>query len=267
MSLSWEREASESLVHSRHIRGPLLGYLLAPRTGNLHFEEAVTRVIQENWEAQERAKERFRSSLNNSHHRRANLLKELDEFSQGIEAAVDRKLHKETEARMGVLRTTLKKVEASINETEDCLKESWMREEEAHWGDWGESDSSEEQDQDVIVEREQESGPNGVEAMGPPTPIANVQEAEPSMDMDMEDVPPLTSKDATTVTPEEDEVLMGDPASVAGEMAWLQLPLRTARSPRMGKPHNRSHPPLCVNEVLHLSPLNNLQGAQHEPSK
>ena len=37
MSLSWEREASESLVQSRHDRGPLLSYLLAPRTSNLRF--------------------------------------------------------------------------------------------------------------------------------------------------------------------------------------------------------------------------------------
>ena len=67
MSLSWEREASESLVQSRHVRGPLLSYLLAPGTGNLCFEEVVTRVIQENWETHERVKERFRSSLNSSH--------------------------------------------------------------------------------------------------------------------------------------------------------------------------------------------------------
>ena len=33
MSLSWEREASESLVQWRHVRGPLQSYLLAPRTG------------------------------------------------------------------------------------------------------------------------------------------------------------------------------------------------------------------------------------------
>ena len=67
LSLSWEREASESLVQSRHIRGPLLSYLLAPRTGNLYFEEVVSRVLQENWEKHERVKERFRSSLNSSH--------------------------------------------------------------------------------------------------------------------------------------------------------------------------------------------------------
>ena len=66
ISVSWEREALESLVQSRHIRGPLLSYLLAPRTGILCFEEVVSRVLQENWEKHERAKERFRSSLNSS---------------------------------------------------------------------------------------------------------------------------------------------------------------------------------------------------------
>ena len=55
---------------------------------------------------------------------------------------MDRKLHKEAETRMGVLCTALRKVEASINESEDHLKESWMREEEAHQQDRGESDSS-----------------------------------------------------------------------------------------------------------------------------
>ena len=103
MSLSWEREASESLVQSRHDRGPLLSYLLAPRTGNLHFGEVVTRVLQENWETHERVKERFRSTLNSSHHQWARLSQELDELSQEIEAAMDRKLRKQTKERMGVL--------------------------------------------------------------------------------------------------------------------------------------------------------------------
>ena len=66
MSLSWEKEALESLVQSRHSKGLLLSYLLAPRTSNLHFEEAVNRVLQKNQEEHERAKEKFRSSLNRS---------------------------------------------------------------------------------------------------------------------------------------------------------------------------------------------------------
>ena len=132
MSLSWEREASESLVQSRHNRGSLLSYLLALRTSNLRFEEVITQVLQENWETHERAKERFRSALNSSHRRRAKLLQELDELSQGIEATMDRKLHKQTEERIGILRAALKKVETSIAESKDHLKESQMRDEEAH---------------------------------------------------------------------------------------------------------------------------------------
>ena len=233
MSLSWEREASESLVQSRHIRGPLLGYLLAPGTGNLCFEEVVTQVVQENWEAHERVKGRFRSSLNSSHRRWSKLLQELDELSQGIEAATDKRICKETETRMGILQTTLKKVEASIDKSKDHLKESQIREEEACQEDWGESDSSEEQN--IVVEGAQESGPTGAEAMGPPIPMASVQAAEPSMDVEMEDILPLTSKDATAVTPKEDEVLTGDPASVVGEMAWLQVASPDSQKPEDGK--------------------------------
>ena len=90
MSLGWEKEALESLVLSRHMRGHLLSYLLAPGTGNLHFEEVATQVVQENWEMHEKAKGRFRSSPNSNHRWQAKLLKELDELSQGIEAAMDK---------------------------------------------------------------------------------------------------------------------------------------------------------------------------------
>ena len=69
-----------------------------------------------------------------------------------MEATVDRKVHKEIEERMGILRTALKKVEASITENEDHLEESWMREEEAHYGDWDHSNSSKEHEGDIMVE-------------------------------------------------------------------------------------------------------------------
>ena len=167
----------------------------------------------------ERAKERFRSSLNSNRCRWAKLLQELDELSQGIEAAADRKLRKETEIRMGVLRTALRKVETSINESKDHLEESQIREEDACQVDWGQSDSNTDEDGDVIVEGAQESGPTGVEATGPPIPMASTQEAECAMEVDIGDMPQLASEDTTTVTPEEDDMLTGYPTSVAGEMA------------------------------------------------
>ena len=228
MSLSWEKEALVSLVLSRHVRGHLLSYLLAPGTGNLRFEEVATRVVQENWETHERAKERFRSSLNSNHRRWAKLLQQLDELSQGIEAATDKKLHKETELRMGILQTTLRKVETSINESEDHLEESWMRDEEAHQVDQGQSDSNTDEDGDVIVEEAQESGPTSVEATGPPIPMAGTQEAKRAMDVDISDIPQLASEDATAVTPEEDST------SVAGEMARLQVTPPESHEPEDG---------------------------------
>ena len=103
MALSWEKEALESLVQSRHVRGLLLGYLLAPGTGNLFFEEVVNTVVQENWEEHERVKEKFRFSLNRSHWQQTRLSQELDDLSQGMEAAMDGKVQKEIEERMGVL--------------------------------------------------------------------------------------------------------------------------------------------------------------------
>ena len=104
-------------------------------------------------------------------------------------------------------------------DSEDHLEESRIGEEEAHQGDQGQSDSSEGQDGDVMVERPEESGPTGAESTGP----LRSQEAEPSMEVDVDNILPLTSGDATTVTAGEDKMLTGDPASMTGEMARLQV--------------------------------------------
>ena len=55
------------------------------------------------------------------------------------------------------------------------------------------------------------------------------------MEVDVDNIPPLTSDDATTVTAEEDEVLMGGPASVAGEMARLQVSSPNSHKPEDGE--------------------------------
>ena len=136
---------------------------------------------------------------------------------------------------MGTLRTALRKVETSINESEDHLKESRMRQEEAHQVHCGQSDSNTDEDGDVIVEGVQESGPTSADAPGPPIPMTSTQEAEHAMDVDISDMPQLTSGDATTVTPEEDDMLTGDPTSVAGEMARLQVTPPKSHEPEDGK--------------------------------
>ena len=231
MSLSWEKEASETLVQSRHNRGPLLSYFLAPGTDKLRYEEVVSRVLQENWEKHEEVKEKLRSSLNRSHRQRTTLTRELDKLSQGMEVAADGKVRKDIEERMNVLQTSLKKVEDAVAVNENHLEESRIWEEEAHQGDQGQSDSSEEHEGDVVVEEPEESGPTGAESTSP----LESQETKPSMEVDLDDIPPLTSGDATTVTAEEDEMLMGDATSVTGEMAWLQVASPPSHKPEDGE--------------------------------
>ena len=233
MCLSGEREASESLVLSRHVRAPLLSYLLAPRTGNLCFEEVATQVVEENWEAHEMAKGRLRTLLHSNHRRRAKLLKELDDLSKGFKAA--RKPRKETEIRIGILRSALRKVETSISESEDHLEESRIREEEVRPVDRDQSDSNTDNDRDVVVEGEQDTGPTSAEAPDPPTPTASAPEAEHAMEVEVSGMPQLTSEDATTVTPEEDDMLTGDPISVTGEMARLQVTPPKSHEPKDGE--------------------------------
>ena len=55
------------------------------------------------------------------------------------------------------------------------------------------------------------------------------------MEVDVDDIPPFTSGDATTVTPEEDEMLTGNPTSVTGEMAQLQVASSDSHKPEDGK--------------------------------
>ena len=152
-------------------------------------------------------------------------------MSQGMEAAMDGKVQKEIEERMGILQTALKKAEASISENKDNLEESQIWEEEARQADQGQSNSSEGQDEDVMVEGPDESGPTGVESTGP----LRSQEEEPSMEVDMDDIPPLTSGGTITVTAEEDEMLMGNPTSVAGEIARLQVSSPDSHKPEDGE--------------------------------
>ena len=75
----------------------------------------------------------------------------------------------------------------------------------------------------------------------------------------MDDIPPLTSGDATTVTVKEDKMFMGDPTSMSGEMARLQVSSPDSHKPEDGETHSRSRPSQCVSEALHMSPSHHLR--------
>ena len=148
-----------------------------------------------------------------------------------MEAAKDEKAQKEIDERMGVIQTAFKKAEASIAENEACLEEIQIWEEEVRHGDQGQSNSSEGQYGDVVVEGPEESGLTGAESTSP----LGGQETEPSMEVDVDSAPLLTSGSAITVTVKEDHILMGDPTSVAGEMAELQVSSPNSHKPKGGE--------------------------------
>ena len=110
-----------------------------------------------------------------------------------------------------------------------------MREEDARQVDRGQSNSNMDEDGDVIVEGAQESEPTSAETTGPPVPTVSTQEAERAMEVDIGDMPQLTSEDATAVMPEEDDMVMSNPTSVAGEMAQLQVTPPESHEPEDGE--------------------------------
>ena len=140
-------------------------------------------------------------------------------------------VQKEIDERMGVIRTALQKAEASIAKNKAHLEESQIQEEEACHGDQGQSDSSEGQYGDVVVEELEESGLTGAESTSP----LGSQETEPSMEVDVDSNLPLTSGSAITVSAEEDQILTGNPTSVAGEMAKLQVSSPNSHKPEGGE--------------------------------
>ena len=103
--------------------------------------------------------------------------------------------------------------------------------------DQGQSDSSEGLDANVVVQKLEESGFTGVES----TSNLRSQEIEHYMEVDMDSTPLLTSGSTITVSAEEDQILtgdqilMGDPTSVAGEMAKLQVSSPKSHEPEGGE--------------------------------
>ena len=82
-----------------------------------------------------------------------------------------------------------------------------------------------------MVEEPEESGLTGAESTSP----LEGQETEPSMEVDVDSTPPLTSGSAITVSAEEDQILTGNPTSVAGEMAKLQVFSPNSHKPEGGE--------------------------------
>ena len=103
-----------------------------------------------------------------------------------------------------------------------------MREEEAHQENQSQPDSPERQEDGDVVEE-----PEGV---GESTStLRSPEEDDPSMDVDEADTQQSTSDSTLTISPEEEQMLMGESAEVAGELAKLQVSSPTGHEPEGGE--------------------------------
>ena len=115
MATTGDRMASYSLDATRHGRGPLLEFLLAPLASNLTFEEIVDWVLAENWDKME-------SSLDNVQKLRAQLRGELEDLHQAHKDEPDASAWRRMKKEMEQKQKDLKGLGATISEYESHLR-------------------------------------------------------------------------------------------------------------------------------------------------
>ena len=227
MTLHQEPGSSRTLVRSRHCCGDLLAYFLSPgTTWELHFEDVVTQVLQENRRHLETKRAKAVTSLTNCNRRRTDLCKEFDSTSEAMQLVTDRASRVELEHRLSSLQTSLDAIERAITRHKNTLKDCRMQEEEAR------------QEEAISQGREEEEGDADAEMMEEEE-RENGEPSEPQGVVETKEVPPRAST-GDAVSPEEDAFLMQqasqpvDPAAgshsprseagtVSGEMAELSL--------------------------------------------
>ena len=115
MATAGDGVASYSLDATRHGRGPLLGFLLAPQASSLMSEEVIHWVLAENWYKVE-------SSLDNVQELWAQLQRELNDLSRAHKDEPEKSCQKKMKRDMEQRRRDLKGLNATISQYKSSLK-------------------------------------------------------------------------------------------------------------------------------------------------
>ena len=250
MSLSQEKDASRSLVPSRHTQGYLLGYFLAPGTSNLSYGEVLTQVIEENHMELQRMREHLTSSFQDCNAKRTKYLDELTNLSKKLDTTGVDRLRGDIEAKMSIVCTAISKIEATIERYANRLKECQFREHEAQ---------SRDQDQpafqasdDVMVESSTEESVASSSSPGCP----DSPEVQPQEQADADGTQAASSEGNLAITPEEEKILLGsqtpqtgespasDTASVTRDLTRMQVNTPPHQQPEGGDAMMETSPPL-----------------------
>ena len=114
MAATGDGEASYSLDATRHGRGPLLEFLLAPQASSLTFEEVIHQVLAENWYKVE-------SSLDNIWELWAWLQRELNDLSWAHKDEPEKSSQRKMKRDMEWRQRDLKGLKATISQYESSL--------------------------------------------------------------------------------------------------------------------------------------------------
>ena len=114
MVATGDGEASYSLEVTRHGRGPLVGFLLAPQASSLTFEEVVDWVLVEN-------RYKIESLLDHIRELWPQLRRELDDLSWAREGELEKSARKKMKRDMERRWRDLKGLEATISQYESSL--------------------------------------------------------------------------------------------------------------------------------------------------
>ena len=108
MAAAKGKATSLSLEAAQHGMGPLLEYLLVPKTGSLTLEEIVKRVVMEN-------RQEVEDSLDDLQQCWAQLLRELDALSQTHQRESNRNIKKTLKRELEQKRKDLQGLEVSMS--------------------------------------------------------------------------------------------------------------------------------------------------------
>ena len=215
MAAAGDGTASLSLDVTRHDRGPLLEFLLAPQTSSLTFEEVVQRVLAEN-------RYKAESSLDNIRELWAHFQRELKDLSQAHKVEPDKSSQKKIKRDMEWRQKDIKGLEVTISHYESSLGRARVQPEETPASEDDPSDSGAE------GAREAEMATTLVADDAPPEsatpePLTPPPDEEQTHSMEVDDggdrQPP-----ASPVSYREDELLTGsNVVGVEGEMANLKV--------------------------------------------
>ena len=123
MAAAEDGTASLSLDVTWHGRGPLLEFLLAPKTSSLTFEEVIQWVLAEN-------RYKTESSLDNVQRLWAQLQRKLKDLSQAHKVEPDKSSQKKIKKDMEQKRKDIKGLEVTISHYESSLKRAQVQPEE-----------------------------------------------------------------------------------------------------------------------------------------